>query len=96
MAAGLCALSMLLLPAPATAETVELTKYNGTYPTGSINGSDAVGIESPTFQNGSLQKIDINQSSGDILAASSAFPERIYKFNESGASTVLEPWRRRR
>ncbi len=89
MAAGLCALSMLLLPAPATAETVELTKYNGTYPTGSINGSDAVGIESPTFQNGSLQKIDINQSSGDILAASSAFPERIYKFNESGASTVF-------
>ena len=89
IAAGLCALSMLLLPGLASAETVELTKYNGIYPTGSINGSDAVGVESPTFQSGSLQKIDVDQSSGDILAASSASPERIYKFNEGGASTAF-------
>jgi hypothetical protein len=82
-----CALlAALLIAGPASAKTVELTKYNGTYPGGSIDGSDAVGIESPTFPNGSLQKMDIDQSNGDILVASSGFPERIYKFDESGAS----------
>jgi hypothetical protein len=94
------ALTGLLMAGPASAQVVELIRYSGTYPGSSIDGSDAVGVPSPTFSGFEpLSKIDIDQSAG-ILYVGDETHGRIYKFDLTGVSqpfaalspnTILSP-----
>ncbi len=79
IAALFTATALFLSITAAQAATIELNKYDGAYPEGSIDGSDSVG--SGAFN--SLNNIDIDQATNVLYAASNGV---IYKFNLAGES----------
>jgi hypothetical protein len=82
LTAGLIALLALMLgPASASAHLIEVPVYNGTYPGGSINGADAVGVSSPSFSGEAIQRVEVDQASGSLYVGSEESGGRIYKFN---------------
>jgi hypothetical protein len=73
------ALLSLAFAGSAGAKVVNLYTYNGTYPTGSFTGSDAVGAGA--F--GEPANVEINQASGDVYVGSGGY---IYHLNSAGVS----------
>src|SRR3954452_23326745 len=81
LSAILCVLfAGLAFAATGSAKTVELHLFDK-----SFTGSDAVGAGA--FANGSLEKIDVDKSTGVVYVASNEFGTgRIYKFDANGVS----------
>ena len=80
-----CLAAVLALAATASAKTVELHVLST-----SFEGADSVGA--PQFPDGTLEKIDVDKTTGTVYVASSA--GRVYKFDANGVSQVfssLEP-----
>ena len=77
-----CALlAGLVFAATGSAKTVEMHLFDK-----SFQGDDAVGA--PQFPAGSLEKIDVDKSTGTVYVASNA--GRIYKFDANGVSQPFE------
>jgi hypothetical protein len=77
----LALLVCLAMATGAGAKEVELHNYDGVYPAGSFEGTDAVGA--PKFPEGGLEKMDLDKVNGLIYVATES---RFYKFNTAGVS----------
>src|SRR5262249_14205673 len=62
-------------------KVVELTKYDGAYPTGSFDGAGSVGGPAP-FPSG-LQNMSVNQETGQVFVGNSNAGS-VYKFSATG------------
>ena len=83
----LLALALSLLGAiPAQGKVVELTKYDGAYPSGSFDGTGSVGAPSP-FSFG-LQNLGISDDTGQLFVGSES--GRVYKFSGTGVAEAVQ------
>ena len=84
----LALLALLLVAAPASAHQYEPLTYDGF-----IDGSDAVGVSSPSF-NG-LVKVGFDQATGTVYGTTTEGQGRVYKFDaatrESSPFAELAP-----
>src|SRR4051812_26604527 len=80
---SLALLGLLVAAAPASARLYEPLTYDGF-----IDGSDAVGVGSPSFN--SLVKVGFDQSTGTVYGTTSEGEGRVYKF--AAATRESEPF----
>ena len=73
----LIVLAFLVAAAPASARIATPLEYDGF-----IDGSDATGVSSPSFDG--LVKTQIDESTGAVYATTSEEGGRIYKYNDKG------------